>query len=357
MTIRSRYRWSLRGVAVAAMLMTLGATLGTIPAGASSPAPALSLVPAVVTPEAVIPIAVRWPWLIISDGNDIWILAAAPGTCALCPNSTTVARIDPGTNLVAVSVDLGTPDEIDHAAVGGGGLWIADFDASTVLKLDPVSLRLLDTIPVGPNPEGIAYVDGSVWVAEHRGGTVSSIDAATDRVTSTVTVGRKGASGPNQLGIGDGSVWVGIPNEAQVVRIDAQTGAVQARVDLPGTSEPDGGGFGISGDAVWGTVCAATCLVSRIDPATDAVMATIDLGGLPDDATMVNGAPWIARGPIGDLPGALVRIDPATDMADRTVSPAPDFSDGDMVFAADSWWLSDPANQRVLRLPASALNG
>jgi hypothetical protein len=89
-------------------------------------------------------------------------------------------------------------------AAGDGALWVSNYNAGTVSRIDAATHALVETIPVGSGTSGIAAGAGAVWVANTLGGTVSRIDPGVDRVLQPIAVG----NGPSEVAFGDGSVWV-----------------------------------------------------------------------------------------------------------------------------------------------------
>ena len=158
-----------------------------------------------------------------------------------------------------------------------------------------------------------------MWVADLHGGAVLRVDPATDTVIETVTVGPEGSSGPNWLGSGLGSIWVDIPNNGTVVRVSPVTNTIQATIEVP-TNLTACGGFAVDTDAVWVSSCAAGTVVIRIDPTTNTVVSTTELGGYAS-VTLINGAPWVSVDLGSADSGYLGRIDPATNLVDRVVVP------------------------------------
>ena len=63
---------------------------------------------------------------------------------------------------------------------GDGSIWVANVDAHSVSRIDPVKQVAIETIPVGNGPAGIAFGGGFVWVANSLDGTVSKIDPQTN---------------------------------------------------------------------------------------------------------------------------------------------------------------------------------
>lgn len=260
-----------------------------------------------------------------------------------------VVKIDPVTNTVVARV----------AAPGLGGLdadegevYVASFDDDVVRRIDADAARVTATVEVGLNPEGVDVTADSVWVANHRGGSVTRIDRRSNAVTATISVGPTGPSGPQQIAEYGGSVWVGVPNTWSVVRLDATTNAVVATIPVPPRALPCGG-FAFTPDAVWIGSCEERSAVARIDPATNRLVTTVDVGGYNYDPAVVDGAPWF---PVYDLLSGnrrLVRIDPeqndVTAVAELGLGPRLRGA----VAAFGSLWVST-ADGRFVRLPLSA---
>jgi YVTN family beta-propeller protein len=304
----------------------------------SSPSAASSPVVQQITPEATI--AVAMPAGLAYDGTRLWVFTG----------SGQGARLDPATNTLGSLVTLDPKHEDGGFTANKQGLWLNDFNTSVLYRVDPVSLKIVTRIAVGPNPNGIAVdpENHAVWVANHRGGTVARIDPATNRVVAKVAVGNPGRSGPQQVGLGLGSVWVGVPNSASVYRIDPLTNKVTATIAFPPNASPCGG-FAFSEQAVWTPGCHDATSMVRIDPVTNTVVATIQLGGYGSDAVLVDGAPWLVVESLID--------GPATNKVDGVLSLGDDFKGGGLLIAAGSVWSTDWPGNQVLRLPLSALHG
>lgn len=320
----------------------------------ASPIPTVTAPPvlAVMKPEATI--AVPQAGGLAFDGAAIWVFSG--------DGSGGISRIDPATNTISVQATV-DPGEYDGgAAVDRAGLWVGNFDTNIVSRLDPVSLKVVATITVGTNPSGIGVTDGAVWVANHRGGTVTRIDPATNKVVATVTVGKPGRGGPHAIGFGLGSVWVSAGNAGNidtasggtVVRIDPATNAIQATIQIPPLGSACGG-FAFSQDAVWMDSCGDQRTLVRIDPATNEAVATIDLRGYGCCPALIEGVPWLTIAGIRETdPGRLVRIDPASNTVGRVVSLGEAFKGGGWLIATGSAWVADWANNQVLRFPLAA---
>ena len=84
--------------------------------------------------------------------------------------------------IVDEAPEIASPQRV---AAGEGSIWVTSSSGGgTVMRLDPESHDVIDTIEVGNGPIGIAVGGGAVWVANSLDGTVSRIDPATSKVGS-----------------------------------------------------------------------------------------------------------------------------------------------------------------------------
>jgi virginiamycin B lyase len=103
-------------------------------------------------------------------------------------------------------------------------------------------------------------------MAKTMADTVVRIDPADGTVVREITVG----AGPRFLAIGEGSVWAMNERDGTVSRIDPATDAVTATILV--TPVPvQGGDIAVGGGFVWARI--SDQLVAQIDPTTDEVVA------------------------------------------------------------------------------------
>jgi len=103
-------------------------------------------------------------------------------------------------------------------------------------------------------------------------------------------------AGTGALAVGEGGVWSVSDTGPVLTRIDPDTNAVVASIKLKLShacpAEPPGCGEAAAGDgAVWITHTTDNT-VSRIDPQTNAVVATIHVGSQPHQVAVSAGAVW-----------------------------------------------------------------
>jgi len=203
--------------------------------------------------------------------------------------------------------------------------------------------------PIG----GVAVGAGSAWVGLSRRGTsgaVARIDLETNQVLTEVPVRetpyRKGISAT------DHAVWVA--STGVLERIDPATNAVVASVDLQGRSVS---AIAADATAVWAVAVTEptdqggqwTGSLVRVDPARNAVVAEIPLGlqvsGYEDEVVLGAGAVWVLgvrwfEQEDAEYGSDLIRIDPTTNRVAARV-PVGGFH---MVMGSGEVWVRFPAD-------------
>ena len=149
---------------------------------------------------------------------------------------------------------------------------------------------------------------------------------------------------------------MGVGNVNSVIRIDPQTNARIATIKLPSTAHACGD-FALSTDVVWITSCGELPTVTALDPATNRVIRTVELGGYGASAMTIDDTAWIAESPLDEnVPGAMSAVesvDPDSDQpVERLLLPA-DVMPGGMIHAFGAVWVVDSAGGQLLRFPES----
>jgi YVTN family beta-propeller protein len=220
-------------------------------------------------------------------------------------NAGAVSRINPSTRAVVETIPVGSsPSGI---AVGSGAIWVTNNDNGTVSRVDPAVDRVVQTIAVGNAPTGVAVGDGSVWVANSSDGTLTRIDAVTGAVVATVAVG----AGATDVAVGAGAVWVSDERGDRVFRVDPQSDQVTTLINVGTGPTSIATGFG----SVW-VANSLDGTVSRIDPQTNTVSATVAVGDGAGGITLGAGGVWVAS----QYAGTVAVINPANDAVRRTIT-------------------------------------
>ena len=147
---------------------------------------------------------------------------------------------------------------------------------------------------------------------------------------------------PDWLVADFGSVWAHA-DDGTVIRIDPSTNAVLASIDSDVNHAGLCQGIGTDGAAIW--TCSGSDLV-RIDPGTNAVSATVQAGKIFGQGRLVpvDDELWVITGDNGD---ALAGVDLET----RELSAAFDLGApcGDIAVGLGAVWLACPAANLVIR--------
>jgi hypothetical protein len=318
-------------------------TPGSVPSATalatSSPTPTPEPLPEAYDGVSITEVAAQ---IIDMHGVSVGYLAAsADAVWAATPHGLT--RIDPGT----LEVKPVNGAELFGIAAIDDAVWTANFGFSTVTRVDATTGKSTVVVELLGNANTVSILGNSVWVAQHRGGTVTRLQEPSGKVVKEVRVGPKGPAGPHAVAAAVDGVWVGVTNIGSVVRIDPSTNAVVATIKT--TASPCGG-IAVQPSAVWVSSCYDDHVAIRIDPRTNTVVAEIDIGGPNGGAVLVDGYPWFP------VRHRLVRIDPATNAIDRIVEFTKDpFGSYGTTLAFDSIWVGGE-NGLIARLPLSALS-
>jgi hypothetical protein len=185
-------------------------------------------------------------------------------------------------------------------AAGCGGSGGGEADAA-----EDGSFAVLGRVPLPSRPGGLAGGTRAVWATNPETGEVVRIDTATGTVAGTYKV----AQAATNVAAGGGSVWIVDPLASEIVRVDEETGEPVAHIPLANPAEI-AFGFG----SLWAIEGTG---VTRIDAATNRVVARVAMPGSVSSLTVGNDAVWVVgrnrgfgRGRDGNWD--VARIDPET---------------------------------------------
>jgi YVTN family beta-propeller protein len=233
----------------------------------------------------------------------------ASGACLFLLGKPLEAQESPGTVLIAerAIATITIPGYADFLAADGRTIWATNEGRVEKLQVDragPVA-----TVPI-PEPCGAMVVAfESLWVANCQDSSVYRVDLESQSISAKIPTGLADSSGELSLAAGAGSVWVLSDAKGILSRIDAATNQVVARIEVRPNSYAAAFGYG----AVWITNTGSedeqsAGSVQRIDPSTNQVKATIPVGPIPRFLAVGEGGVWTLNQ--GD--GSVTRIDPST---------------------------------------------
>lgn len=297
MVRRRRLRLAFGGVALVALAAVAAVIVATWPRAGPTVIAADSV--GAISPSsgalaAVVPVGSS-PTGVAAGADAVWVADY---------NAGTVSRIDLATRAVAAPIPVGlTPGAV---AVGAGAVWVANTWGGKVLRIAPGVNRVVQTIGVGNGPSGVSVGFGSVWVTNSSDGTLSRINDVTGTVDTTIPLGGTATD----VAAGLGAVWVSDEASGQVLRVDPQSDRITAQINVGNGPTAITVGYG----SVWVTN-SLDANVSRIDPQTNQVAATIPVGNGPSAIAAGAGGVWVAN----EFGGSVSRIDAATGRVVRTI--------------------------------------
>jgi YVTN family beta-propeller protein len=162
------------------------------------------------------------------------------------PLSVVHVTVDPASNTPNADEPVEVRGNPNAIALGPGVVWVAEYSANLVRRIDPESRSIAATVPVGSGPIAIVVTPDAIWVANQKDGSVSRIDSRTDSVVKAISVG----DSPHALAVGAGAVWVANAGDGTVSRIDPLTNRILSTISLGYRPQ----GIVVANGLVWVTV-------------------------------------------------------------------------------------------------------
>jgi streptogramin lyase len=187
-------------------------------------------------------------------------LAVGGGAVWFACEAADLGRVDVRTGVAAqVGLQAGiltSPSAVSplfsDIVFGLESLWVVNRAANSVVEVDPATIQRQRDVTVGQGPTAIAAGSGSLWVTNFDGDTVTRI-AVPGRGQTPVLDTFEVGDGPVDVAVGEGGVWVVSRLDRTLTRLDPETGDVEATIGLG--NEPQRVAAGEGG--VWVTVRAA----------------------------------------------------------------------------------------------------
>lgn len=170
------------------------------------------------------------------------------------------------------------------------------------------SYKVVERVNCGSNPRGPIFSDGSLWVSNFGDDTLTRVDPRVGKAVATIKI----PGGAEGFALGKTAAWVADDRNG-VTRVDLASNTVVA--EIPTDMVPRR--VAVTDGAVW--VTHVSFSVVRIDPATNKKVATIvtkvdGMPAIPLDIAATRSAVWVATDK-----GAILRIDPATNHVVATI--------------------------------------
>jgi hypothetical protein len=193
-------------------------------------------------------------------------------------SSSTVSRVSVTTGKRRAIKVGATPYDATFAF---GSAWTTAFGGGELERIDPATNRVANRWKIVA-PVGVVGAFGSVWAAGSNG--VIRVDPVTHKVLATIGVD----GGAQWTAASVDAIWVTSPTG--LVRIDPTTNAVVATITLasaPYLGDPD-----VIDGLVWVPQIRKNS-IAVVDPASNAVVQTIGTGAGPFVVTSIAGDAWV----------------------------------------------------------------
>ncbi|ABD25051.1 hypothetical protein Saro_0604 [Novosphingobium aromaticivorans DSM 12444] len=235
------------------------------------------------------------------------------------------------------------PGFADFLAVDGDTVW-----ATNAGRVERWSRKgRLAEVPMGKPCGAMAVHGGSLWVADCKENALVRIDTRTARKIATIPTGIANRDGELNVVAGAGSIWIASDNDdGAVSRVDPATNAVVATIPVdPGTWY-----LSFGHGALW-AVSAKGQSLQRIDPAANAVTKRTALGKQPGFLVAGEAAVWVQEQ--GD--GTVARVDPQTGEVTGRAKVGPVLKWGDIDTGGGLVWLRTTEDQTLVVIDPKTL--
>ncbi len=235
------------------------------------------------------------------------------------------------------------PGFVDFLTIDNDTVW-----ATNRGRVEQWSTQGLQTMVDIPKPCGtMALLEGSLWVANCEGANLYRVDIETGEIQAIIATGIANPRGETNVVSGAGAIWVPSDATGKISRIDPATNEVVATIDVvPGTFFL---AFGF--DALW-AVSSDEQKLQRIDPATNEVISSVDLGNQPGFLAAGEGGVWVQEQ--GD--GTVARVDPETNTLTQRTKVGDTLLYGDIDVGDGKVWLRTTEDQTFVVLDAETMD-
>lgn len=162
-----------------------------------------------------------------------------------------------------------------------GKVYASATGSNEVVAIDAATHRVEARIPGGVYPDGMAYAPEvrKLYVSDEHGGGDTVVDVTTNTRVTTIPLG--GDIGNTQYDAGSKHIFANVQTRAQLAEIDPATDRVVARIDLPGAK----GNHGLLIDAAARRAyiaCEGNAKLLVLDLDSKKVVESFDVGDDPD---------------------------------------------------------------------------
>lgn len=237
---------------------------------------------------------------------------------------------------------LTVPGFADFLAVDGSSVWATNRGRVERWSKTRRRAEVAMSHPCG----AMAVAFGSLWIADCKDRTLNRIDLKTARISQVIATGIANPRGELNVVAGAGSIWVASDDKGIIARVDPATDAVTASIQVDPSTYYLAFGLG----SLW-AVSAVHQSLQKIDPQTNAVVMRTALGREPGFLVAGEGAVWVQEQ--GD--GTLARVDPETGAVSGRVKVDETLKYGDIDAGGGKIWLRTTAGQTFVVIDPQTL--
>jgi YVTN family beta-propeller protein len=222
----------------------------------------------------------------VGKGPDAGLAVGFGSVWAPCVGDSSLCRVDLATNKVVATIPIGIADAEGGLAVGADSVWMLTDKKGVLSRIDPASNKVVADIRVEPGCFCAAFGEGALWLTCTEKSLLLRVDPKKNLVVESIAVGKQ----PRFLAVGEGAVWTLDQGSGTVTRVDTKTNMVVATIEagLPG----GGGEIAVGEGSVWVTVFQYP--LTRIDPHTNKVAQQF-FGPGGDSVRVGHGSVWLCN--------------------------------------------------------------
>jgi streptogramin lyase len=191
-----------------------------------------------------------------ADSENLWV--------PLCGRVPKLAKVDLKTRALAHTFNVGPAAPEGGIAIGTGSIWLITDKHGSLVRIDPNSGSILQTVHVPPGSYNPVFSDGRIWVTRAAGSEVTSVDATAGKILEHFATGRR----PRFATAGGGAVWTVSQGDGSLSRIDVagQRPVITLQLHTPGI----GGDITYADGRIWTTLMKTPLTV--VDAARSVVL-------------------------------------------------------------------------------------
>jgi YVTN family beta-propeller protein len=229
-------------------------------------------------PGLAIPIGAQPCASLVFAFKSVWVPSCGDGK---------IARINPDDSKAAAAAKVAVGDPMGTIATAVGSIWVVTDRKGIVTRIDPDTNEPVAEVFIAGGASAIVFANDALWVTS-GGNRLTRVNPNNNEVIESIDVGPKAG----RLAALDGSIWTLNQGDGSVSRVDAATNKVVATIKV---GESVAAGEIAAGEgSVW--ISAIGVPLVRIDPRTNKVAQRFsgDGGGA---VLVAHGSLWIAAGP------------------------------------------------------------